>query len=758
MFIRNLLVLPLILSFFTPAQKASAQNQKFPPVFEPALNNPWVDSVLASLNEDEKIAQLIFVAAYSNRDISHEVEVTDLIRKYKIGGLIFFQGTPEKQAILTNYYQSQSKVPLMIASDGEWGLGMRLEHTIKFPYQMALGAIQNDSLIYEMGREVGRQYKRLGMQMNLAPVVDINNNPANPVINYRSFGSNRKNVTLKGILYMMGMQDAGIISTAKHFPGHGDTNADSHLTLPVIRHSKERLDTLELVPFKQMIRAGVGAVMTAHLHIPALDSTPNLASTLSKPIVTGLLKKELGFQGLIITDALNMKGVTKFYPPGVVDLKALLAGNDVLEFSEDVPRAILEIKKAVKKGQITSKEIEYRCRKVLAAKFWAGLSRLKPISLENLADDLNSPQAQVLCEKLTKASLTVLINKNRSIPVDDLANKRIASLNLGANESCSFQEMMANYTRITPFYWDGKSESEASLLHHLSGFDLVIAGLTDLNQRPNRNFGITPELQNFLQRLVDSTHLIVSIFGNPYALARLPGIEKCDGLIVTYQDNMLTQKMAGQLVFGGIGANGLLPVSADSSFQQGAGLTVPSIGRLRYELPEEEGMDSKYLDDQIDSIAKAGIEAGAFPGCEVLVARNGAVVFHKTYGYHTYYNREKVDENDLFDFASVTKTTGPLPALMHLYDQGKFKLDDPFQVLWPNFKHSNKSDLTIREILAHQSGMIAWIPYWRNTVKQNGKFKFHTFKTDSSAKYDVPVIEDLYLYKNYRKKIYKAIK
>ena len=251
--------LTILLSLFliNGVQQSNAQNQKFNPVFEPYLNHPWVDSVLRSMNDDEKIAQLIFVAAYSNRDVAHEVEITDLIRKTKIGGLIFFQGTPEKQVILTNYYQSQSKVPLMIVSDGEWGLGMCLDNTLEFPYQMALGAIRNDSLIYEMGREVGREYKRLGMQMNLAPVVDINNNPENPVINFRSFGSDKEKVARKGILYMLGMQDAGIIATAKQFPGHGDTDTDSHLTLPVIRHTKERLDTLELVPFKQMIKAGV---------------------------------------------------------------------------------------------------------------------------------------------------------------------------------------------------------------------------------------------------------------------------------------------------------------------------------------------------------------------------------------------------------------------------------------------------------------------------------------------------------------------
>ena len=625
---------------------ATAQKESSTPAFRKDLKTHWVDSVFNSLNSNEKIAQLIFVAAYSNRGISHEVAITDLIRKYKIGGLIFFQGTPQKQAMLTNFYQSQSKVPLMIAMDAEWGLAMRLKHTIHFPYQMALGAIGNDSLIYQMGREIGRELKRTGVQMNLAPVVDINNNPNNPVINFRSFGMDKKKVADKGIAYMKGMQDEGVLATAKHFPGHGDTGKDSHKTLPVVPFSRERLDTFELYPFQQMIKAGVSTVMTAHLYVPALDSTPHLASSLSKPIVTGILKDSLGFKGLIISDALNMKGVTKYFPPGVVEVKALVAGNDILEFVQDVPLAIKKIRKAVAKGLISWNEINQHCKKVLAAKYWVGLNHWQPVDTINLIHDLNLPLAKILNRKLIRASLTVLSDSNDIIPVQNLDQQRIATLAIGSKTEIPFQKMLANYTRTTNFFWIQSDTvvSDSLLLAWLKPYNLVIVGLTNLSQYPGKNFGITPEIMDFLQRLMAFHKTIITVFGNPFSLNKMPGIEKATGLVLTYEDSPLFQNLAVQLIFGAFGSRGTLPVRLDH-FPINHGIFTPSLSRLSYTIPEEEGMNSVYLNKMVESIAQAVIKAKAYPGSEVLVVRNGAVVFHKSYGYHTYYDREK-DENN----------------------------------------------------------------------------------------------------------------
>jgi beta-N-acetylhexosaminidase len=748
----------LLLLGLTGFAKVQAQDTTSVPVFQKALASHWVDSVFNTLSKNERIAQLIFVAAYSNRGVKHEVAVTDLIRKYKIGGLIFFQGTPQKQVSLINYYQSQSKVPLLVAIDAEWGLAMRLKHTLHFPYQMALGAVSNDTLIYEMGREIGRELKRVGVQMNLAPVVDINNNPDNPVINFRSFGMDKKAVATKGIAYMKGLQDEGVLATAKHFPGHGDVNADSHKTLPVVPFSRTRLDTLELYPFQQMIRAGVGAVMSAHLYVPALDSTPHLPSSLSKPIVTGILKDSLGFRGLVISDAMNMKGVTKYFPAGEADAKGMVAGNDILEFVQNVPLAIKKIRQAIARGKISWADIARRCKKVLAAKYWAGLNHWQPLDTTGIIKDLNPPSARILNRKLIRASLTVLRDSNRIIPVQNLDKQRIATIAMGSTGQTEFQKMLAKYTQTVDFFRPkGDTTPDSVWQARLKNYNLIIIGLTDMSQYPQRHFGITPGMVKFLQSVISTHRTIVTVFGNPFSLNKLPGIEKADGLVLTYEDNPLFQNLAAQLIFGAFGAQGTLPVRLNQ-FPMHFGIKTPSLGRLAYTLPEEEGMNSDYLNHTIDSIAQAGIAQHAYPGCEVLVARNGAVVFHKTYGYHTYYKRVKTEKSDLFDFASLTKVTAALPAVMKLYDEGKLKLDEPFADFWPSWKHSNKSQMTLREILAHQAGLKPWIPYWKYTVKKNGQFKHRIFRRDSSVRFDVPVSPCLYLNKNYRKTMYKEIK
>ncbi|MEK6614794.1 MAG: glycoside hydrolase family 3 N-terminal domain-containing protein, partial [Bacteroidota bacterium] len=288
------------------------------PVFLPTHHTrdksiSWSDSVFNTLTPTQRIGQLFMVAAYSTAQTDTS-KIKRIIDSCGIGGLIFMQGEPTQQAALTNYYQSKSKVPLLISIDAEWGLDMRLAHTVRFPRQMTLGAISSeaDTLIYFMGKEIAKHCKRLGIHVNFAPVADINNNPLNPVISSRSFGENKITVTRKSLLYMKGMQDAGVLAVAKHFPGHGDTDSDSHKTLPTITCSKERMDSLELFPFKKLFTEGVGGVMVAHLFIPAYDSSTNTASTLSPPIVTDLLKNELKFEGLIFTDALNMKGVSDY--------------------------------------------------------------------------------------------------------------------------------------------------------------------------------------------------------------------------------------------------------------------------------------------------------------------------------------------------------------------------------------------------------------------------------------------------------------
>ena len=437
-FVISLTFWGLILNaFFLQGQEKSFH----PPFYSP--EEIWADSVIKSLNTREKIAQLINVAAYSNRGPAHTYEISKLIEDYGIGGIIFFQGGPVRQAKLHNHYQSISKVPLLVSMDAEWGIGMRLDSTISFPYQMTLGAIQDDQLIYSMGEEIAQQFIRLGMHINFAPVVDINNNAANPVISYRAFGEDKQLVANKGIAYMSGMQNQGVLATAKHFPGHGDTDTDSHYDLPQIKHSRERLEELELYPFRALIEKGLGATMVAHLNIPSLDPSPNLPSTLSRNIVHDLLKEEMNFKGIVFTDALNMKGVTKYYKTGIVDVKAILAGNDGLLYTEDVEAAINEIEKAINKGDISQAEIDRKCKKILAAKAWSMKFVPRKIEIKNIVKDLNNNEALLLNEKLFAAALTVLRNDNSILPLQELNTRKIASLSISKSPSPTpFQEQL----------------------------------------------------------------------------------------------------------------------------------------------------------------------------------------------------------------------------------------------------------------------------------------------------------------------------
>jgi beta-N-acetylhexosaminidase len=722
-------------------------------------DHKWVDSVFATLSPEERIAQLMMIAAYSNRDKAFEASVAEAIQKHKIGGLVFFQGGPVRQARLTNYYQSLSKVPLLIAMDAEWGLGMRLDSTTRFPYQMSLGAIQDEEMIYEMGAEIARQFKRIGMHVNFAPVIDVNNNADNPVINFRSFGENKYNVTRKSYAYMKGMQDNGILANAKHFPGHGDTNVDSHLALPTLYYNRKRLDSLEMYPFRQLIKKGLGSAMVGHLNVPALDSTDNLPATLSRKIVTGLLKEELGFQGLIITDAMNMKGVTNNFPDGTADVKAILAGNDIVEFSENVVRAIALVKEAVDKKQISQQEIDRRCKRVLAAKYWAGLHQRKPVDLKNLYQDLNNPTAEYINRKLTEKSVTVLRNSRYMLPLQRLDTLRVAALSIGTKEPTLFQRKLSDYMAVDYLYLPANSSIDYlyALKEKLKSYNLVIAGVHDLSSRPAANYGVSSETVVFVKELARTKPTIISVFGNAYSLAKFQDLTRVSALVMAYQESKNAQEMAAQIIFGGSGARGTLPVTVSSTFKAQAGLQTPGGMRFKYSSPEDAGLSAKTF-SRIDSLVQVAIREKAIPGAQVLVAKGGNVIYQKSFGYHTYDKKTPVQNTDLYDLASVTKISTSVAALMKLQDEGKFDFNKTVGDYLPEFRGSSKENLVFKEILAHQARLQAWIPFWKNTVKKNGKHKWFTFKTDSSARFPIKVAQNLYMHRNYPAKIYQQIK
>ncbi|GGK74639.1 beta-N-acetylglucosaminidase [Rufibacter glacialis] len=751
----------------TAAKKASAKKPAAP-AFNPKTDPPfmgakmqWVDSVFKTLTPEERIAQLIMIPVYSNKNQAHVDSISRLITTYKVGGLIFFQGGPVRQAHMTNRYQKESKVPLMISIDGEWGLAMRLDSTTRFPYQMALGGIENEKLIYDMGAEIARQCQRMGIHVNFAPVIDVNNNANNPVIGFRSFGEDKYNVTRKAMAYVKGMQDNKVLANAKHFPGHGDTNVDSHYGLPVLHFSKMRLDSVELYPFRELMKNGLGSLMVAHMNIPVLDNTKDLASTLSKPIVTDLLKKEMGYKGLVFTDALNMQGVAKFYAPGIVDVKALLAGNDMLLNTMDVKTTIEEVKKAIANKEITQAEVDHRVRKVLAAKQWMGLDNFQPIETKNLISDLNNPTADHINRQLTEASLTLLRNKNQILPIKTLDTLKIAALALGTSTETEFQRSLAKYAQVDNFFLPPTSSIAdlQQLKEKLKDYNTILVGVHRLQLKAsgNNTFGITAEMNLFLKDLIRSKTTVVSVFGNVYSLNRFEDIEKAHGVLATYQENELTQDVAAQIIFGGVGAKGKLPVNVSNYFRINDGLRTEGGLRLAYTQPEAVGLRSKDLAG-IDSLVNEAIRAKATPGAQVLVAKNGKVIYYKSFGYHTYENQTPVKNTDLYDLASVTKITTALAAYMKLNGEGKFDVDKTMGEYIPMMKGSNKENLTYRNILTHQARLKSWIPFWKEEVKKNGELKGSVFSTDSSAKFPTRVAQNLFIHKGFEEDIYKQIK
>ncbi|MEI6048860.1 MAG: glycoside hydrolase family 3 N-terminal domain-containing protein [Bacteroidota bacterium] len=755
--IKSIKILFFLIAIFISFAKVDAQPSD--PPFLKYMNHPWVDSVMNTLSSEQQIAQCLWVAGYSNRDVSHEVEIIDIIRKYGVGGIVFFQGTAAKQAELTNYYQKISKVPLLITLDAEWGVGMRLDNVEKFPFQMTLGAIKNDSLIYQFGKAVASQFRRIGMQMNLAPDADININPQNPVINYRSFGENRDKVATKAIMYMKGMQDNGVLATAKHFPGHGDTNADSHLDLPLITHSRQRLDSIELYPFRKLISEGIGSIMTAHLNLPSLDTTTRLPSTLSPVIINGLLKNELGFKGLIITDAMNMKGVTKYFKPGEADAKALEAGNDVVEFVLDVEAAIRETRNDILSKKISGEDIAHKCRKILAVKYWSGLNKVQYINKNNIDKELSPMTSKALIRDLYANALTVLNNNQNVLPLKNLQSIKIATVAVNRNKLSSFQQRIEKYHPADNYFLDPtNTEAGADLLKKLADYDIVITGIFGLDQRPNLGFGIKPGLDDFLEKLTGLNKTIVAWFGNPYAIDKIKSLRNTDGLILAYQENEYTEDLSAQLIFGGIGARGTLPVTINEKWNSDFGIITPGNIRLQYGFPESVSMSSEILNSKIDSIVNNGLIAKAFPGCVIMAARKGVVVFQKSYGYQTYDNRVAVVDDDLFDLASVTKISAPLPGLMLLNTEGKFSPDETLGYYLPDFRKTNKGNIVMRNFLTHQAGLTPFIQFWKETVNKDGKLKRNIYDSGFSKRFPLEVAQGVFINKNYRKKMFSEIK
>lgn len=701
----------------------------------------WVDSIMSKLSERDRIAQLFMVAAYSNLGDKHVQNIKIGIEKYKIGGLIFFQGTPEKQAELTNMYQSLSTVPLLVAMDAEWGVGMRLDGVASFPRQMTLGAIADNRLLYEMGAEMARQCQLLGVHINFAPSVDVNNNAENPVINVRSFGENQYRVAEKGIAIMAGMQDNNVIACAKHFPGHGDTDRDSHNELPEVKHSRARLDTLELEPFREMINKGIAMVMVGHLHVSSYDTKDDRPASISKNVIQNLLKNKMEFKGLVISDALNMKGVKQHASGENVSVAALKAGNDILLMPDNIGDNIAAIEEAIKNKELSQAIIDESCRKVLVTKYRAGLNKYKPVEVRGLLKKINSVEAAVLKTKMMESAITLVGNQNNILPLKNLEKYRIGYLAVGGLKAGeTFGKQLSMYAKITAvgIPRNPNKQDLDSAQKKLAQCDVVIVGYHTTDARPQRNFGIDPNAINFVNKLSKEKAILFNFFGTPYFLSRIGAPAPLfNAIVVAYDNSDESQNCAAQMLFGGLPYAGKLPVTPLRQYPAGYGIETYSPIRLAYVRPEEIGIQRSALGG-VDSLAKELIARKGAPGCQIVAVYKGKVFYQETFGAQSYEKgAPKVQLSDVYDVASVTKVSATLPLVMKMIDQEKIKLHTPLKKCIQLCEGSNKGNIEIEDLLLHQAGLQAWMPFHLQyfTVPGGG----NVFSNKPSSVYNVQI-------------------
>ena len=743
-------VLPLFLLIFV-----SINAQRNPLVVkDSALQQRWVDSQYAEMSLDEKLGQLFMVSVASSQPKAATDKIATLIQTEHIGGVIFSTGGPVRQAKLTNKYQELSKVPLMVGMDAEWGLAMRLDSTYAFPWNMTLGAIQDNKIIEKVGAQIGKHAKRLGVHINFAPDIDININPKNPIIGNRSFGEDRDNVAEKGVAFMKGMESQGVLSSGKHFPGHGDTATDSHHSLPVIDFSRKRLDSIEMYPYKKLINEGLSSVMVAHLEVPALELKKELPSSLSEQIISGILKEEMGFKGLVFTDALNMKGVTDHGKNGDAEVNAFLAGNDMLLMPTEVKKAKEKLTKAFEKGKITEERLAESVKKILLAKYKVGLNSYKPVEIKNLFEDLNGLEDDLIYEEAIENAITVVKNDFYLMGIKRLENKKIAYVKFGDANSEAFISELNKYATVTQV--NGKDI--ATLKEKLKEYNLVIIGHHKSNESPWKSYKFSKTELSWLQEIAKerSSNLILTTFAKPYALLDIESFKGIDGVVVAYQNSILAQQKAAQLIFGAVPAKGRLPVTSNEEFPVQTGVQLKALLRLGYSFPERVGMSSEKL-AKVDELVQDGLDSLMYPGAQVLVARKGKVIYNKGFGKPTYDSKDKITTEHIYDLASLTKILATLPMIMKLEEEGDIALDNTFSELLPEYTDTELKDVTVLKALSHYGRLPSWIAFYVSTLDENRKPSTEFYRDRPIDGFSTKVFEDLYLTDAYKDSIYNRI-
>ncbi|MGO1750971.1 MAG: glycoside hydrolase family 3 N-terminal domain-containing protein [Psychroflexus sp.] len=709
----------------------------------------WADSIYKNMSLDQKIGQLFMLDIFSSASDKDIKFLKHRIKKYHIGGIIFSKGTAEEQVKLTNEFQKIAETPLLIGMDAEWGLAMRLENSFAFPYNMTLGAIDDNNLVFDVAKQIAQHSKRVGVHFNFAPVVDLNSNPKNPIIGNRAFGEGKQNVTSKSIALIKGFQSEDVLTSAKHFPGHGDTDQDSHKLLPSIDADSTRLMDTEIYPYRKLINYGLTSVMVAHLKVPALTDSETLPTSLSKKVVTDLLQNEMNFKGLIFTDALNMKGASQYGGPGEAELQAFLAGNDILLIPNDLDAAFDKIKKAYNDGIITDKRLSNSVRKILFAKYKVGLKNYQQISQVNLKQDLATDQNKATRFKAFQKAITLVKNDLGLLPIADLQDHKIAYVKLGDAKAEKFYNTLTDYAEVDYF----TSESD-KLLEKLKTYQTVIIGHHKSDETPWKSYELRSFEIKLIQLIAKQNNLVLANFTSPYALLDLDSFLPIESIIQSYQNAGEAQQVTAEIIFGASEAVGQLPVSVTSAYPEGTGLKTKSLGRLGYDFLENKNFDATKLRNQIDSIANLVLSDKMSPGFQLLIAKDKKILFEKSYGFHTYDKKINVKNDDLYDLASLTKILATLPIFMRLEEEDKVDIEDHIKDILPAYKNSNKGDISLKRMLSHYAKLEAWIPFYINTLETKNDY----YRNEKSDEFSIQVADDLYLRSDYQDSIYEKIK
>lgn len=698
-----------------PGKRPAAAPAPVPPSSArlPASAERWVRTTLRKMTLEEKVGQVMWDRAdgrFLNEQDPAFLKLKERIRKLHLGGYVIFAGTPHDTAAFANALQRASKLPLLIAADFERGPAMRVALSSAVPDNMAIGATGDPAYAAFAAELTAREARAMGVQWIYAPVADVNNNPDNPIINTRSYGEDPAQVAKFVAAYVRAAEAGGVLSTAKHFPGHGDTATDSHIALGVVTGDRARLERVELPPFRAAIDAGASSIMTAHLAVPAIEPDTTLQATLSRNVLTGLLREQLGFKGLIATDALEMGGVTRLYWPGEVAVRALEAGADCLLLPPEPELAFRSLRDAVRSGRITEQRLNQSVERILRAKARLGLHRQRLVSLDNVGKVVADPQAQTRIEQIANASITLVRDQVNAIPMSLAGRKKLLAVVMATGPNPADEVFVAelrrraetaDIMRLAPDFTEARAQE---VLKRAAGADAVIAALFVRAVSGKGTVGMPANQAALLKQLAASGKPVIAIsFGNPYLIRAFPEVGT---YLCAYSTADASERAAVRAIFGEVPVSGRLPVTIPGIAPLGTGPERPAVDtKLR---DETAGQEARFA--RVFQAVEKWIGERAFPGAVLAVGQKGSLAALKAFGKFDYSKEAPpVATDTIYDLASVSKVVGTTTAAAILYEKGELLLDLPVVRYIPEFAGApGHEEITVRALLTHSSGLPAY--------------------------------------------------